>query len=238
MKQKGAIYYRLSAMKRPIGIFYLVIVLLLVCMILFNVGGQSVRLGAMESATMVFLLVIGCCSFKEDFYFLIQSGTGRKTILKSQVISYTLLCAGMALADTLLAALTTLATRTLDIAAFQPVWEQLYQWEDGILGHIPMNIILSFSTYLLFYSFGYCLAALSYRGGRKVTIGLSVGLPVGFFILLPGLLEFAGGFTEKLAAFFVQITSSFGLTVGLLFAGAILFFGIGGRLQLGAQVKG
>lgn len=237
MKQKGAIYYQLNAMKREVGSFYLVIILLLVFMTVFNrvfhVGG----FGGMESATLICVFVIGCCSFKEDFYFLIQGGVGRKTILKSQCISYAILCAGMAMMDTLLASFATLINRALDLTAYRPMLAQLYQWEDGIFAHIPMNFVILLAANLMLYSFGYLLAAISYRGGKAVTIGLSVGLPVGLFVLLPALLEFNVGLAEKLAVFFVRIGSSFGLTIGILLAGAVLFFGIGGLLQLGAQVK-
>lgn len=237
MKQKGAIYYQLNAMKRSVGFFYLVIILLLVLMTVFNRLFHVVGFGGMELATLVCIFVIGCCSFKEDFYFLIQGGVGRKTILKSQCISYAILCAGMAMADTLLASLVALVNRALDLIAYRPMLVQLYQWEDGIFPHIPMNFMILFAANLMLYSFGYFLAALSYRGGKAVTIGLSVGLPVSFFILFPAILEFNIGLTEKLAVFFEQIARSFGLTIGILLAGAVLFFGIGGLLQLGAQVK-
>ncbi|WP_434310383.1 hypothetical protein [Hominifimenecus sp. rT4P-3] len=239
MKQKGAIYYQLAAMKRPMGTFYLILVLLFCVMVIANAIFGSIGYGGVEVASMICIFVVGCCSFKEDFLFLIQSGVGRKTILTSQCLSYSLLCVGMAAADTILACGMTLISNALHFEGYHPLLVNSYLWEDGILGHIPVNFLLLMAAYLMLYSFGYLLAAMSYRGGKRVTICLSVGLPVTLFVLLPACIELGSGMgmLQWVLNVLLWLSVSYGRTIGALLIIAAVCFAIGGRLQLKAQVK-
>lgn len=240
MKQKGAIYYQLTAIKRPLGVFYLIIVLLFFVMVIANAIFGSIGYGGVEVASMICIFVIGCCSFKEDFLFLIQNGVGRKTILKSQCLSYSLICVGMAAADTVLACGMTLISEALHFDGYRPLLVNCYLWEDGILGHIPVNFLLLMAAYLMLYSFGYLLAAMSYRGGRRITIGISVGLPVTLFVVLPAFLELGSemGIVKWVVDILLWLSISYGRIIGVLLIIAAVCFAIGGRLQLKAQVKG
>ena len=102
MKQKGALYVQLDSLKKPVLVFYLVTAAVAALAILGYRMGWEVQVNNLQMISMIFLFVVGCCSFREDFLFLMQNGVSRGAIFQTHCLAYGLLCLLMAVLDTFL----------------------------------------------------------------------------------------------------------------------------------------
>ena len=105
----------------------------------------------------------------------------------------------------------------------------------GLIG-IPIFTKGGGPQYVLEPSFGYLLGVLSYRGGRKITVLLAVGVPVLFFGGLPAFLIGTSG-NPFLARVIQFLFGSYSSTLATLLVLTVMFHGIGGLLQNRAQVR-
>lgn len=238
MKRKGAFYYQLHSLKKPLLVFYLIVIAASAVVIGMNWNGDEFAISGLEMASMICLFVIGCTSFRDDFLFLMQSGVGRQVIFQSHCLAYGLACLFMATADTLISGLLSLVSDLTGQTPYQSMASGLALQMNG-----PDNLgstwILLLVLYLFLLSFGYLLGVLSYRGGRKVTVLLAIGVPVLFFGGLPVFLVGMGNSTgwPFLARIVQTLFGSYPSTLTTLFVLALLCHGIGGVLHSRAQVR-
>ena len=229
MKQKGALYVQLDSLKKPVLVFYLVTAAVAALAILGYRMGWEVQVNNLQMISMIFLFVVGCCSFREDFLFLMQNGVSRGAIFQTHCLAYGLLCLLMALLDTLLGAL---------LAAFGPGKSLMDSYLPGLTG--PARLLadggLLLSAYLFLLSFGYLLGVLSYRGGRGVTVLLAVGIPV-LALGTPVFLSLETELSRSLLSAVLRLIHSFPALTASLFALAVLFHAIGGLLERRAPVR-
>ena len=229
MKRKGALYMQLDSLKKPVLVFYLVTAAVAVLAILACRLGWEVQVNNLQMISMIFLFVVGCCSFREDFLFLMQNGVSRGAIFQTHCLAYGALCLLMAVLDTLLGAL---------LAAFGPGESLTDSYLPGLRG--PARLLadggLLLSAYLFLLSFGYLLGALSYRGGRRVTVLLAVGIPV-LVLGTPVFLSLEMEVSRTLLQAALWLLRSFPALTASLVLLAVLFHAVGGLLEMWAPVR-
>ena len=235
MKKKGALYFQLDSLKKPVIVFYLIVLAATIVALALNWNTEEAGVSGLEMATMIFLFVIGCCSFRDDFLFLIQSGVGRRGIFQTHCLAYGLLCLLLSAVDTVFVRVLSAVLASRPGVRYESLASSLLPQMEGALGFLA-NWALLLAVYLFLFSFGYLLGVLSYRGGRKITVLLAVGVPVLFFGGLPAFLIGTSG-NPFLARVIQFLFGSYSSTLATLLVLAVMFHGIGGLLQNRAQVR-
>lgn len=189
MNLKVAVRYRLYDNKRAMIIFYIIILSVFIfSLILANVIRDThsgrLLLGGFDTASMIFLFVLGMNSFKEVFKMFIQNGLSRKTMFLSQVLFVALICPVMAVADRLLAIigglLSTLSNQFFTTGLFEEMFEQ-----HAVVRFSLVSLLFNISMYILAAMVGFFITTLYYRMNKIQKIMLSVGVPVLLFTVLP-----------------------------------------------------
>ena len=99
MKLKAAVRYYLNDFKRPVIIYYGVLMTLFVLQLVISalLKVRNPSSGGMEFATTIFLFVVGLNAFKAPFRLFLQNGLSRKTLYVGVVASLCLLAAATTL---------------------------------------------------------------------------------------------------------------------------------------------
>ncbi len=108
------------------GVVFLVMHLILIMnAITHSTGG----FGGMDSATVIFMFVVGITYYKEDISMAIQNGISRKTYYLSVGIVFTLLALVGSLGDTLLCIIGETYGNNIEGFEYASTYEQLYLME-------------------------------------------------------------------------------------------------------------
>lgn len=224
--------YQLADHKKSILIFYLVIIII-TCIagvsaaIAFHsaetTGDLSISGG--ELATLVFLFVVGLCTFKETFFFSTQNGSSRKTIFAAKLLTMGSVAVIMSFADTLLY-LAEGALRSITHVSVHTY--RAYILLFGANGESPAllqakSFFLEVMMALAAMAAGYFITVLFYRLNKAGKIAVSVGVPMLFMVVLPLLddIVFHGAITRLLgnaAVFLFSTPSHMYLTCFVIFA--------------------
>jgi hypothetical protein len=145
-------------------------------------GGIQGIFGGLETASMVFIFVVGLNSFKSPFRMLIQSGLSRKTYFISAVSGIFILALAMSAIDSV----NALAGEKLWV--YQSTYFQFYgqrylRW--GTFIQYLDGFFWSVSAYSWIAMTGLLITAMYYRMDKTLKLLVSVGVPVLVFIVLP-----------------------------------------------------
>ncbi len=191
MNMKAAYSYQIDDSKKSIMIYYLVVALIIVFF------GISISLsdtsnfqssGGIETSTAIFLFVLGLNSFKETFLMLLQNGVSRKTMFFSRLIASGIICSGMMVIDRIIVNIISGLTRNNPSFHISGLYEDIFYNRAKELGFLQKNaegILLTLCLYFLTFSLGYFITTAYYRMSKAAKIAVSVGLPTGFFFVLP-----------------------------------------------------
>lgn len=191
MNLKTATLYQVKDYKNSVLIYYLVVVSVVTFfLITISVGDSSnfTSTGGIESATSIFLFVAGLNSFKESFLMLMQNGISRKTMFISRVISVGILSVIMACTDRILIFLMGLVNTGNGRFEISGLYEHFFAEHAAgrnVLQRGVEGILLAIVLYLASVAFGYFITAAYYRMSKALKIAVSVGVPVGIFLVLP-----------------------------------------------------
>ena len=186
---KMALKYHLRHTVKPLIIFYLVI---LVFVILNTIGAASREGSAspsnglnycgLETATAIFLLVLGLNFFRENFLMFMQHSRSRSTLFVSGILAVLCLCAFTALIDSLLSLIASAAGSytTVYMALFHQRYASL-----GATARVLESGLWHFCVYLVFSLTGLFITILYYRLNKALKLTVSIGVPVLLFIGLP-----------------------------------------------------
>lgn len=190
MNVKASFRYQLRDSFKAVVVFYIVILALNLVFatavtIVQNVVGTQMGSNAagFDTATGVFLFVVGLCSFKENFYLLTQSGTSRKSLVLGQFGSALVLAGALAVIDKLLYLLMDAVGWLLGSFGAVTMYEMEYPLQT-LFDHLP-HLLFTFTSYLACISVGYLVTVLYYRMPAGAKVAVSVGVPVLLFIVLP-----------------------------------------------------
>lgn len=186
MKFNAALKYQLYGMKRPLIIYYIIIYCLYILMLVQQAAmkgtGGGFSSSGMESATLIFLFVIGLNSFKGTFQLFLANGVSRRTMFKSYIASLLPVAAGMAIIDSLNGLLLS------SFGNYNSMFHSLYQMRYKA-GTTPAEFMEGLLWLFAFYMFitmaGFLITTLYYRMNKPVKLLVSIGVPVFFFIVLP-----------------------------------------------------
>lgn len=193
MNVNKSFYYQITDLRRSVFRYYMIIVgiyaVIFLSGIVFRyneVSGLNSRFNGMESVTMIFIFIVGLCSFKETFGMLIQNGISRKNMFLGSILTAVLVSGFMALADNVLAAIGRGIFSIPGTLEFHTVFEQLYPAvEAGTMIQFLNNFLLCFTLDLSFIALGYCITILYYRLDKAGKVAVSVGVPVFLFMVIP-----------------------------------------------------
>lgn len=188
MRIKSVVKYYLSDLKKTIIIFYCVLlaaVMLLgsiFAVMITNSDGTDGSFSGGETTTIIFIFVVGLCSFKQYFLFFTANGVSRKAQFYGFLVSSLAGCTIMAIIDILYA---NILPRFFD---YESVFYQIYgTWSDEAAK--PLLILTTFiwsvALYLCSILAGYLITLLYYRMTKVLKIIVSVGVPVLFTTILP-----------------------------------------------------
>lgn len=197
MNIKASYNYQLFDLKKSILVYYFVIV----CVYLFMTITMTVSLSMAEGgnvsgqfngsdfSTMIFIFIVGLCSFKEVFGMLLQNGISRKSMFIGRLLTSLTIAFGMAIVDkVLLIIFKAAASLTNGRLTVGTLYEQTYLVSDKDLGDLKLQItsfFFNFFLYLAFTALGYLITNLYYRMNKAGKIAVSVSVPIGFLFVLP-----------------------------------------------------
>lgn len=195
MKWKQLTGYQVKDHLKSLAIFYAIYYGLMVVISVVNsilratssldgAVSYSFKSNGIEMVGVIFIFVVGLCSFKERFYLCLQSGVSRKTLFISFLLASGITVAIMGLVDLLLPVLINLVFQDTNMMSF---FEQSYviAFENkGVLFFLN-QWGFSFSLYWVMMVAGYFISILYYRMSTPVKVAVSVGVPVFCIYILP-----------------------------------------------------
>ena len=185
MRLAPALKYQLSGIKWPVIIFYIVIYSLFILMGTAQLIVRRVELegtfGGFDVASMIFLFVVGLNAYKSTFHMFTANGISRRTMFISFVAVAGILCAGMALIDSVNALIIS------QFMNYEPSFVQDFMLRYGSGGSMMYGegILYMFCSYLSCIMLGYFITTAYYRMNKPLKLTISIGVPVIFFIILP-----------------------------------------------------
>lgn len=223
MSIKVSYRYQLSAQIKSIAVYYFVIFCVAVLMISTFAINYTTSYGevfngqfnGLEFATMIYIFIAGCNSFKEEFGMLMQNGVSRKSLFTGRLLTSLSIAFGMAVIDKMIyfiwKAIIALSNDKLSFSSF---FEMLYY--DGHTRADSINVqILSFIFNMFIYLFvtavGYIITIIYYRLGKNGKVALSVSIPVGLFVILPSF-DYSVTNGRIIGGIFHALDSAFGVS--------------------------
>lgn len=142
-----------------IGVFYLCLLLLTVVVSLFD--GSST---GFESASAIFLFVVGLNLFKSSFRFLQFLGVSRKSFLVGSLLALLTLAVGMSIVDILIGELFA------KLQPYTPMFVEVYGMKNFLAQFVWEAVMLVMSGFI-----GFFITMLYYRCSKvlKIVISLS-----------------------------------------------------------------
>ncbi len=222
--------YQLADHKKSILVFYLVEILVVCAAILFKLmasqeiaPGVQISVSGCETATFIFLFVVGVCSFREPFLFSVQNGISRKTLFTAKLLTMVSVAAIMSAVDTVL----FLIQKGVQAAIHSNVQvDRVYALYFGTQGDgtamlLVKSFVLEFLMALAIMAIGYFIAVLFYRLGK----GGRIAVVVGFLAFSLFGLPFLNSITHGVAAEFGALLShaAFGTPLRMCLAYLFLF---------------
>lgn len=226
---KAAYQYQLADHKRPILIFYMILLAVLALMIVgavsVNASSSRTMIGGLDFATAIFVFVAGLCNFKEPFLMLLQNGVSRKSVFAARLLVSLTVAGILAVIDKFILLLGKAILHLGDNAQFFSFFEQVYAGglarNNAVLLHVKL-LVLDFLMYLALLAAGYFITIVFYRLGKAGKVAVGAGVPVGLTIVLPIVdsMLFDSAISYAFGRF---LDAAFGLTASNPYAAMVTF---------------
>ena len=182
MKLNSSQRYYLYSIKPAVIIYYIVMLTLSTFSIILNFVQQDANssFGGIAGASLIFLFIVGICSFSEEFKMFIQNGITRRELWSSFLASSIIISTIMSAIDLISIYLMSLVTNS----------ESLVMMLSSIyVDNVVLKVITTFFIQVLFYTLalalGYFIRLVYYRMNKFGRTTLSIAVPGFFFIALP-----------------------------------------------------
>lgn len=184
MKLKAAVRYYLNDFKRPVIIYYGVLMTLFVLQLVISalLKVRNPSSGGMEFATTIFLFVVGLNAFKAPFRLFLQNGLSRKTLYVGVVVSLCLLAAATTLFDLAFGWFRGLFVRYT--STYMDRFGSMYR-EGKEMNAFFDGLLWSFLSYLTAGMTGFLITSMYYRMNKALKLIVSIGLPAFVFVGVP-----------------------------------------------------
>jgi len=187
MSFSKSLKYGVLANKKPVAIFYTVVVALYLVFIVTSLFAPGGSISGMDMSSLIFLFVFGITSFKENFYMLLQNGVSRKNMFLGTIASLFVVSIFVAVIDTILALFLGLVPdENFTLAS---LFQQLYGMSQysgsstfAVSCHeIAWNSMLKFA----FACLGLFIGCAYYKMNALAKTLVSCGVPCFFLLGLP-----------------------------------------------------
>lgn len=183
MRLQTAVKYNVWKTKRALLIFYGIIygLFILAGITALTDGADSFSVSGLESASVIFIFILGLNFFSESFSMFMQNGISRRTMFFSYILSFIPLAALMALWDSVNGSIAGAFIN------YEGMFSQLYQLRyDGAGWQLFFEGLLWYMfAYGMFIALGLLITVLYYRMDKGQKLLVSIGVPVGLFVALP-----------------------------------------------------
>jgi hypothetical protein len=192
MKLSKVFKYQTKLFVGPVLTYFLIIIgLYIVGWIpsLFTSNGEQIfRFSGFDVSGIVFIFVMGLCSFKPSFRFLIGNSISRKTQFWGTVMSFLVLAAFVGAVTTLFSAFFPV------LSSYTAIFYMIYNTAfpgltlQTLYTSIPFlltSFLWTFSVFLAAVASGYFLTTLAYRMNKAVKLLFFIGMPALFLIVIP-----------------------------------------------------
>ena len=219
MKLKAAVRYYLKDFKRPVIIFYGVLMALFLIQLLIAalLHSNSSSSSGVETASTIFLFVVGLNAFKAQFRLFLQNGLSRKTLFTGFVTGLFILAAAMTLLDLVFGWFRGLFVPYT--SAYMDRFGSLYK-DGSSFAALADGLLWSFLSYVTAGMTGFLVTSLYYRMNKALKLIVSIGVPALVFIVIP-LID--GLYTKgAITAFFVNVIAyAYGYGISVSFSRGI-----------------
>lgn len=191
MNYKAALKYQFAEFKKSVIIFYAIVIAVIALFMLLIATDNSSNFnstGGIEMSSFIFLFVCGLNCFKETFLMMLQNGISRKTMFISRIVSMVGISVLMAIIDRIMVMLFGRFNGTNVRFNIVGLYEQYFSNHAnniGLLQKYAEGTLTTILLYLAAIAFGYFITSAYYRMNKALKAGVSIGVPVGLFIVLP-----------------------------------------------------
>ena len=184
MKLKAAVRYYLNDFKKPVIIFYGVLLALFGIQLLLAtlLKLRDPSSGGMESATAIFAFVVGLNAFKAPFRLFLQNGLSRKTLYTGFIAGVLLLAAAMTILDQAFGWFRGIFVPYT--SSYMERFGSLYKNGGELRGFFD-GLLWSFLSYASAAMTGLMIGSLFYRMNKALKLVVSIGVPALFIIIIP-----------------------------------------------------
>lgn len=182
---KPAIQYDLREYLRPAGVFFGVIVLVLVffaVQIMAVDGNESARFTGMGIASGIFLFVLGVADIREKLRLMNQFGLSRSTAYGALVVSLAILAVGLSAAMEAASALFQLGFGGNSLRAGD-LYQMIYlggadTYQTMTLSQHLVSVLFSACLILSLAILGQFFSLLFWRLSKRWIVAVAVGIPI------------------------------------------------------------
>lgn len=192
MNLSSSVKYQWYQYKRPLRIFYSILVLSLLMIVAVNMSQKElgIQVHGIEISSCIFILILVMSNFRTSFHFSLVNGVSRKTMFKSQITIMLVIAAIMASVDTFI------STVYSQFVSYGPVFLLIYGDRYDIVN--PTDVIVSisgqmileqfvwlFCLYIFIQVIGYFIRLLYYNFSRKWSLIITFTLIVTILYIFP-----------------------------------------------------
>ncbi len=193
MKIKSVFYYQARLFCTPVLVYFLIVIglYLIGCIpaiVMKDGAEQTIQFSGFDISGVIFIFIMGLCSFKPSFRFFIGNSISRKSQFWGTVGSLIALAAVMSLITTLFSVFFPLLTNYSSF--FYIIYNAAYAGLDPkmLYTSVPFLLTCFLWTFLLFLAAaaaGYFLTVFAYRMSKALKLFFFIGVPVLFVVIIP-----------------------------------------------------
>lgn len=188
--------YQMADHKKSILTFYVVIVgisLIFGLSATFVIAGRDAAahgsVNGNEMATVIFLFVVGLCTFKETFLISLQNGVSRKSLFTAKLLTMLSVAAIVALIDRIFYLIYAAVVSAIDHYVITVTfYETLYPSRAAGTGALLLqaeSFLFEFLLALAAMAVGYFITIMFYRLNKTGKVIVGAGVPVLFLMVIP-----------------------------------------------------
>ena len=193
MRLRNSYLYQLKGSLKPITIFYSIFILLTVVSSIsaFFAKDSIFQMSGWDFGILIFMFIMGCACFNEDFSMHLQNSVSRKTYFTAKLLS---VFSSSAIMTAFYAAFTLLIhwifqylLSNFTVFEITSVFEMLYFGGEGIFSFSMYlwTALLIFTSAVFVNMLGMFISGVFYRTGKLTRILLAAGIPLFFIMIFP-----------------------------------------------------
>lgn len=189
--------YQMLDFKKSILCYYLifigVLIILPLAAYLTAPEHTYVSFNGLDFVSLIFLFVMGLCTFKENFLLLLQNGISRKTFFAGKILTFLSAALIISVFDKVIFGLLTLFSHVVPwiqapMLAIRASWPNpdITDFSSEITaGALAVDFISEFFSALFMLAVGGFITVLFYRLNKTGKVAVSIGVPALCAIILP-----------------------------------------------------